>query len=84
MSGEYDPQFQSLQMQTCTPKLIVKTTMKHEGNFEPTSRTFVGHGNLSLNNSQDTMFQISVGDSNQNLEIESMEVLQQYTIAALE
>jgi len=31
MSGEYDPKFQSLQIETCTPELIAKTTIKQEG-----------------------------------------------------
>jgi hypothetical protein len=36
--------------------------IKQEGNFELTSRTFVGHVNLSLANSQATIFRVSVGD----------------------
>jgi len=36
--------------------------IKQEGNFELTSLTFVGHVNLSLANSQATIFWISVGD----------------------
>jgi len=66
MSGEYDPQFQSLQIETCTPKSIVKTMIKQEGNFELTSRMFVGHVNLSLANSQATIFRITVGDCIRN------------------
>jgi len=67
MSGEYDPQFQSLQIETCTPKLIVKTMIEQEGNFELTSRTFVGHVNLFLANSRATILQIPVGDCDRNL-----------------
>jgi hypothetical protein len=66
MPGECDPQFQSLQSETCTPELMVKTAIKQEGNFELTSRTFVGHVNLSLANSQATIIQISVGDCVRN------------------
>ena len=66
MFGEYDPQFQSLQIGTCTPTLIVKTTIKQEGNFELTSRMFLGHVNLSLANSQATILWITVGDCVQN------------------
>jgi len=62
MCGEYDPQFQSLQIEACTPKVIVTTTIKEEGNFEPNSRMFVGHVNLSLANGQATILRISVGD----------------------
>jgi len=62
MFGEYDPQFQSLQIGTCTPELIVKATFKQGANFELTSRTFVGHGNLSFTNCQATIFWISIGD----------------------
>jgi len=43
MSGEYDPKFQSLQVETCTSKLVVKTTSKQERNFEHSSRTFLEH-----------------------------------------
>jgi len=57
---------------------------KQEGNFELTSCTFVGHIYLSLANSKATIFRISVGDCVQNPEIESIEVLQWYTIAARE
>ena len=48
MSGEYDLQFQSLRIKTCTPKLIVKTTIKQPGNFELTSGRFVRHVNMPL------------------------------------
>jgi len=47
--------------------LIVKTTIKQEGNFELTSRTFVGHVNLSLATSLATIVRISVGDCVRNL-----------------
>jgi len=60
MSGKYDPQFQLLQIETCTSKLIVKTTVKQEGNFKLTSREFVGHVYLALANSQAIIFRMSV------------------------
>jgi len=63
ISGEYDPQFESLQIKTCTAILIGKTTIKQQGNFELTSQTFVGHVNLTVANSQATVFRTSVGDS---------------------
>jgi len=50
-------------METSTPKLIVKATIKQEGNFERTLGTFVEHVNLSLVNSQGTILWITVGDS---------------------
>jgi len=84
MTSEYGAQFQSLQIETCIPKLIVKTTIKQEGIFELTSGTFVGHGNLSIANSQGTIVRMSVGDCVQNQYIESIVVLQRYTIAAWE
>jgi len=62
MSGESDPQFQSLPIETCTPKLIVKTTIRQEGNFELASQMFVGHVNRSLANRQATIIWISVRD----------------------
>jgi hypothetical protein len=55
-----------------------------EGNFELTSRTFVGHVNLSLATGHGTIFRTSVGDCARNPEIESIEVLQRHTIAAWE
>jgi hypothetical protein len=67
MSGKSAPQLQLLLIKTCTPTLIVKTTISQGGNFDLTSQTFVGHINLSLANSQATIFQISVGSSVQNL-----------------
>jgi hypothetical protein len=66
MSGDYDPQFQLLQIETWSSKLIVKTTIIQEGNFELTSRTIVGHVNLSLANGQATINRISVGDCIRN------------------
>jgi hypothetical protein len=62
MSSEQDPQFQLLQIETCTPKLTIKTTIKQEGNFELTSQTMVGLVNLLLDYSQGTIFRMSVGD----------------------
>jgi len=62
MSGESDPQFQSLQIKICTSKLIVKTMIKQEENIELTLWMFVGHVNLIMANSQATIFRISVGD----------------------
>jgi len=62
MTSKYPANFESLGIKTCTPKLIVKTTMKQEGNFELTSWKFGGHVNLSLANSQATIFQSSVSD----------------------
>jgi len=84
MSGEYDPQFQLLQIETCTPKLMVKTTIEQEVNFELTSRRFVGHVNLSFANSQATIFRIQLGDCVWNASISSNDVLQRYTKAAWE
>jgi hypothetical protein len=63
MSGEYDPHFQLLQIETCTSKLIVKTMIKQDENIELTSETFAGHVDLSFANSQDTIVQIAVSDS---------------------
>jgi hypothetical protein len=70
MSGKYDPPCQLLQFETCTLKLIVKTSINQEGTFELIPRTFVGHVNLSLANSQATIFRICVSDFIQNLLIE--------------
>ena len=66
MSGEYDPQFQLLQIETCTPKWIIKIIIYQDRNFELTLRTLVGHVTQSLDSSQAKMFQISVGDCSQN------------------
>jgi len=84
MSTEYDPQFQLLQIETCTPELIVKTPIKQEGNFELTSCTYVGHVNLSFANGQATILRITVGVTVQHRKIESVEVSQRYSIAPLE
>jgi hypothetical protein len=84
MPGEYDPEFQWLQIETYAPKLIVATRIIQEWNIERTSRTFVGHVNLCLAKSQPTIFRISVGDCVQKPSTESIEVLQRYTIAAQE
>jgi len=53
-------------MQTGFPESIVRTTMKQVRNFDLTSRMFVGHVNLSLENSQATIFETSVDDVVQN------------------
>jgi len=82
MSSEYDPQFHSLQIETCTPKLLVKTTTKQHRNFKLPLGWFAGHLNLYFVNSQATIFHITVGDWVQNPQIQSIEVLQWYTIAA--
>jgi hypothetical protein len=66
MLGEYDPQFQLLQIEPCTPELIIKTLIIYEGNFKLTSRMFVGHVNMSFANSLDTILRISVGDCVRN------------------
>ena len=58
--------------------------MKQEGNFELTSRTFVGHVNRSSANSQATILRMSVGDVVPNFNREWIEVLQRYTVAARE
>jgi len=84
MSGEYDPQSHSLEITTCSPKLIVKTTIKQEGNFELVSGTFVGHLNVSLANTLATIFGISLGNMFWNPYIESIEVLQRNPIAVWE
>jgi len=63
MSSEYDPQFESLQLEICSPKLIVKTMIKNEVNIDLTLRMFVGHENLFLASSQPTIFRITVWDS---------------------
>jgi len=67
MSGEYDPQFQLLQIQTCTSKFILRMTINHEENIELMSRVFLGLVNLSLAKRQGTICWISVGDSVWNL-----------------
>jgi hypothetical protein len=74
MSGEYDPQFQWLQIKTSTAKLIVEATIKQEGNYKLTSQTFMGHVDLCMANSQATIFWISVGNCVRNPEIESIGV----------
>jgi hypothetical protein len=84
MSGESDPQFQLLQIETCTSKMNVKTTITQEGNFEFASWTFVGHVNISWTDSPAAIFQIWLGDSIQNPLIKLVEVIQQYTIASRE
>jgi len=72
MCSEYDPQFQCPQIETGTSKVIVKTIIKQEGKFELTSRMTVGHVNLSLANSQATIFRISVRNCDPNPPIESI------------
>ena len=84
MYNEYDPKFQLLQIETCTPELIMKTMIEQEQNFELTPRKFVGHVNLSLANRQANILRISVGDFVQNMYIALIDVLQRYTIAAWE
>jgi len=84
ISGEYDHQFQTVQIETWVANLIIKTTIQQEGNFALTSQTFVGHVNLILSNSQAPIFWISVGDWVQNPWIESIEALPRYTIAVRE
>jgi hypothetical protein len=66
MFREDDSECQSLQMETCTSKLIVDTTIKQEWNFELTSQQFMVYVNLSWPNSQGTILQISVGNGVQN------------------
>jgi len=56
--------------------------IKQEGNLEPTSQMFVGYVNLFLPNSQATIFQIAIAEFFRNPLIESIELLQPYTIAA--
>ena len=70
MFGEEDPKFQSLQIKSCTSRLIVKTIIKQEWNFEFTLWKFVGLVNQSFANSHATMIQTSVGDIVRNLWIE--------------
>jgi hypothetical protein len=62
MSSEQHPHYQSLQMKTCSPQLIIKAMIKQDGNFEITLQNFVGHVNLFLANSSATIFWINVGD----------------------
>jgi len=62
MSDENDQKFPSLQIKTCTPKPIIKTTMKQQLNFELILQMLVWHVNLSLANSQAIIFWISVGN----------------------
>jgi len=61
MSAEFNQQFQSLQIETCTSKLIVKKTIKEKGRCELTSCMFVGHVDLFMPNTQETIIQIAVG-----------------------
>jgi len=84
MSGEYDPQFQLLEMKTWTRELIVKTTIKHQVNFVLPSPTFVGDVNLALANSQVTILRIAVGKCVRNPQTESIEGMQLHTLAARE
>jgi len=84
MSSEQDPQFQKLQIETCIPKLIVKTMIKDVGNIELASQMFVGHVNLSLANSQAAILRYTIGDFVRYLSIESIELFPQYTIATWE
>jgi hypothetical protein len=84
MAGKFDRQFQSLRIKTCTHRLIVKTTIKHEGCSELTSWTFVVHVNLSLPNNQATIIQISVDYFGWNPYMESIEVWQLYSMVAQE
>jgi len=67
MCSESHPDFHSLQIENCTAKLIVKTTIKQEGNFELTSQRLLGHLNLSQANSKATILQICVRDFHRNL-----------------
>jgi len=84
LSGESGPQFQSLHIQTCTDKLIMKTIIKWEENFEPTSWKFLGHFNRSLANTQATIVEIIIGDFVWNPSIESIEMMQWEAIAGRE
>jgi hypothetical protein len=34
ISGTFDPQFQLLQIETCTPELIIKVKIEQDGNYE--------------------------------------------------
>jgi len=84
MYSKYNAQFKLPRIVTYTPKLIVKTMIKQERNFELTSGVFVGHANLSLAKSQATILRISVGNCVCDPEIELIEVVQLYTIASWE
>jgi len=66
MSSEYHPRFQSLEIETFTPKFTVKKTIKQEVNIELPLRTFVEHVNLSLANSKASVSWISGGDYVEN------------------
>jgi len=58
--------------------------IREEGNFELTSQTFIGHLNQLLTNRYATSLHLSVGHYVRNPYIESIEILQRYTIAAQE
>jgi len=58
--------------------------IKHKSIFELTSQRFVGHVNMRLANNQATIVGITVGDFVQYPYTESIEILQQYTIAGRE
>jgi len=73
-----------VQIETCTPKFIVKTMIEHEGNIDLTSQTYVGHANLPLTSSQSTRFVTSIGDIVRNPLLWSIEVSQWYTNAVRE
>jgi hypothetical protein len=75
MSGWCDPHFQLLEIETCTPKLIVKKPIYPDRNSELTSLMFVGHVTVSLDNSQPTIFRISVGNRDRNPSTELIEIL---------
>lgn len=66
MFGEYDPQLLSLQIEICTSKLIIRTMLKQQWDFEFTSRMFVWHVYLFMPDSQASIYQISVGNFVEN------------------
>lgn len=67
-----------------TPKLIIKTTIKPEWIFEHTLQIIVGLVNLSLPKRQVTNLGISVWGMGWNMSIESIQVVQWYTIIVWE
>jgi hypothetical protein len=73
MSGEYDPHFQSLQIETCTSKLIVKTMIKQQWYLELTLQSFAGHVKRFMANCLALIVRISVGVWVQNPQIETIE-----------
>jgi hypothetical protein len=66
MSCESDPEIQSLQIETCTRKSIVKTTIQSMANFEFIQPLFIQPLNMIFGHSKATIVLIYGGASVRN------------------